>query len=682
MFCSKCGSKLDDNAKFCSNCGNSLEIINQPIVNNVQLSPNLNNKKDKIIKIGVISTLLLLIVILISVLIINLNIKPGNNSILESGDNSRTIMIYMVGSNLETDGGIASVDIASIKPELVDLENVNVLLYTGGTEKWHNFVSNKENAIYQLTKDGFEKVKTYSKENMGDVETLETFLDYGYENYKTDRYDLIFYNHGGAIDGAIYDDFSNDNLSVLEFSEALSNSEFNKNNKLEVVLFRTCLNGTLEVANAFKDYAYYLVASEEITNGGNTSSVLNFINDIESTDNPIDYGKKFINAYDEQMQVLDPYGLGTDPMYSIVDLSKIEKINTELDKFISGVNLTSHYADIVKVRSELFQYAYNYYGHTDYDMVDLYTMVDSIKGYSTVSSDELLKAINDAVVYNWTSIEESHGISVFFPYKASAATQNYMISLYNDFDFSKSYTKFIKQFNSLSTSKKSSSFTINNIIENDTTVAKGEFKLELTDDQAKDYAESIYIVFEKQDEYFMPIYSSDNTKLDGKTLKTNITNNLLKIVDHTDESSAYLQLVERSKGGITNYSTTAILQDFTDISNWKMDSVQLRIDYKDNKPYIAGAVVKDEKVPSGRTVKLEDYTTMDISNFRYKVLDENGKYTGDWEGDPTKYLFELSLDSDYELKNVSLGDGDYYCVFIVYDIYGNYFYSNLMSINE
>lgn len=683
MFCSKCGSKLDSTAKFCDSCGTPVQNVSQTPINNVTYnSNNTGGNISSIIKGCIIASLVLVIIILAGIIVVNGFNNAGNNSILEGGSHSRTIMIYMVGSNLETDGKIATVDLESIKPSEVDLTNVNVLLYTGGTEKWHNFVSSDENAIYKLTSNGFEKIQTYNKENMGDSETLETFLDYSYENFKTDRYDLIFYNHGGAIDGAIYDDFSNDNLSVLEFKKALADSNFNKNNKLEVVLFRTCLNGTLEVANAFKDYAYYLVASEEVTNGGNTSSVLNFINDIESTDTPIDYGKKFINAYDEQMQVLDPYGIGTDPMYAIIDLTKVDKVNEELDRFINGIDLTNNYSDIVRVRSSLFQYAFNYYGYTDYDMVDLYTMVDKIDDYSTTSSTNLLTAINDAVVYNWTSIEESHGLSIFFPYKASASVQNYMISKYNDFDFSSSYTKFIKQFYNLSTSKKSSSFTKTNIMQSDTSVTKGEFKLELTGDQVKDYAESVYIVFEKQDDYFMPIYSSDNTKLEGNTLKTSITNNLLKIVDHSEGGSAYIQLFERSKGGTKNYSTTAILQDFTDISNWKMDSVTLRIDYKDNKPYIASAIAKDEKAPSGRSVSLDDYTTMDITNFRYKVLDENGKYTGDWEGDPTKYLFELSLDSDYELVNASLDDGDYYCVFIVYDIYGNHFYSNLKSIKE
>ena len=34
MFCTNCGNKLDDNAKFCSNCGNQAGTISMPKLNN------------------------------------------------------------------------------------------------------------------------------------------------------------------------------------------------------------------------------------------------------------------------------------------------------------------------------------------------------------------------------------------------------------------------------------------------------------------------------------------------------------------------------------------------------------------------------------------------------------------------------------------------------------------------
>ena len=114
---------------------------------------------------------------------------------------SRTIMVYMSGSNLETESGIATADLESIVPSSVDLNITNVVVYTGGTQKWHNnYASSTENSILKLTSDGFVKVQSDAQVNMGDASTFQTFLNYAYQNYKADRYDLIIYDHGlGAL---------------------------------------------------------------------------------------------------------------------------------------------------------------------------------------------------------------------------------------------------------------------------------------------------------------------------------------------------------------------------------------------------------------------------------------------------------------------------------------------------
>ena len=162
-------------------------------------------------------------------------------------EDTRTIMIYMSGNDLETDVALGTVDLKSFDPARIDLTKTNVILYTGGTKKWHNFVSNDGNAIYKLTKDGFQLLEQYDKLSMGKPETLSYFLNYAYDNFKTTKYVLVLYNHGAGSYGAIGDEITKDMLSLDDFSTALKNSPFNSDNKLEGVIFRTCLNGTVEV---------------------------------------------------------------------------------------------------------------------------------------------------------------------------------------------------------------------------------------------------------------------------------------------------------------------------------------------------------------------------------------------------------------------------------------------------
>ena len=151
--------------------------------------------------------MLLVIIIMMSIVAI-LFTKKSNGT----NQGTRTIMIYMAGSNLESDAAIATSELDSIKPNEVDLDNINILVYTGGTLKWHNYVNPNENAIYQLTDNGFKKIQTYEKISLGESSTFTNFLNYAYKNFKTDNYDLVIWDHGLGALGAVNDDNFNDFL--------------------------------------------------------------------------------------------------------------------------------------------------------------------------------------------------------------------------------------------------------------------------------------------------------------------------------------------------------------------------------------------------------------------------------------------------------------------------------------
>ena len=286
MICPKCSSQIPDNSMFCSNCGYKFETKNNNKFN--------FDKKQKI----VILSLLGIIFLLLLVAAISMN----GGTVLRLKDDTRTVMIYLDGTTLESDGGIASAELAAIDPKTLDLNKTNILVYTGGTKKWYNYIKNTENAIYKLTSNGFEKIETYDQLDLADPETLASFLTYSYENYKAGHMDLVLFNHGGATTGAISDDLSGNSLSLVGFKQALTKSPFSKTNKLELIAFRTCLNGTIENANTFKDFSEYLVASEELTYGRSDSNVLGyFINSLPSNEDVLAVGKRFVEAYNRNI---------------------------------------------------------------------------------------------------------------------------------------------------------------------------------------------------------------------------------------------------------------------------------------------------------------------------------------------------------------------------------------------
>lgn len=658
MFCSKCGFNNKNEDKFCVNCG--YEII---------------KKKDYKKYIILILLLVIIIMLLISSLLIVKN--NGPNSV------SRSIMIYMDGSNLESDNKIATSDLDGISPSKVDLENVNVYLYTGGTKKWFNFVSNEENAIYKLTEDGFKKEKIYSKKNMGDPDTLSEFLTYVYKNSKTDKYDLVLYDHGGATDGAIYDDFTDDNLSLTDFKKALELSPFNKRNKLETVLFRTCLNATIEVANSFKNYADYMVASEEVTNGSSNTSVLNYINDITKDDTAITYSKKFISAYEKQMKDIDPFGFSTNSMYSIINLNIVDEFNDAFDEYIGGVELKNNYNNIVRLRSNLFQFATSA-DDNDYDTVDLYNLIVGLEPYTKIKSTKVKQLYTKLISYNWSSIDEAKGISIYFPYNGSESAQKVLMSVYGDLTYSNNYKKLITSFKDMHENGTVTSFS-SKLFNNNISVNKKEFSLELTNEQANDYADSIYIIFKKEkDGKFTLIYSSDNTKLKNNILKTNISDNLLKVkIDEEDNEYFYIPLVERKKDNKKQISFGGILQNYTNGVDLK--SARWYVGYdKKNKPYVSNVIIKDDKEKGigGAVADLDKYTSYSILSSHYQILDNNGNYTDNWDNNGIIQGYEFKKD-EFILEKASLDDnGEYYCIFKIRDIYGKTYYSKLMNLEN
>ncbi|MBR6646103.1 MAG: hypothetical protein IKL09_01140 [Clostridia bacterium] len=87
---------------------------------------------------------------------------------------SATLMVYMVGSDLESKGGAATNDLQEMADSGVDLSKVNVVVYAGGSKKWHNdnISEDSGHTILQLTDKGFTTLETKESANEGRAEKL------------------------------------------------------------------------------------------------------------------------------------------------------------------------------------------------------------------------------------------------------------------------------------------------------------------------------------------------------------------------------------------------------------------------------------------------------------------------------------------------------------------------------
>lgn len=631
--------------------------------------------------------------------LIYLTFSSNDDYFENKGDQTRTVMVYMVGSDLESNKALGSQDFEGISRKL-DFNKLKVVFIAGGSKVWANKnIDAKETSIYEYNQDGIVKVKPQGLLNMGNPEVLVDFINYAYDNYKSDKYDLIIWNHGGAIFGSENDDLSGDFLSLNEMKNAMSKTRFNKDNKIETLIFRTCLNGTIELANVFKDYAKYMVASEEVTYGfkdffGN-SSAFKFLNGADLGSSGYDFGLRFINNYKDIMIAKDGL-IELYSTYSIIDLNKIDDLNKNINSFFKGIDLNSSFNDIAKLRANLYQYGFNSVDSSEFDSVDLYNLVNGIKHLNKDAGNKLLKTLDDTILYNWSTNTNSRGLSIYLPYNADRMVALYGISIFKDIAELNDYYDFINNFYSY---KINSKYNFN--FSKSATLAKSknnnyDFGLELTDEQLKSYAKAEFIVFrDNKDGYYLPVYKGKSTTLDGKMIKASIKGKQIKAVSTKDNSENIITSIELDEDeNKYYYNVVAVLENFSsdNISEFIYDPARVRLsrDKKTNKIEIDSIILlKDEKklgenqmvVPNNTLVDLKDYTHIVMASSSYKILDKNGNYTEGWESDKVIKGFEEEVDK-FEFKDETFNDGyDYYAVFKIFDLSGKYTYSKLIKMN-
>ena len=673
--------------------GNQVPI--QPM-NNYNQNSNIKKKSNGGLKI------LLIIVFVVIVGFVALNLIPKKNESNSNTDYERTIMLYMVGSNLESGNvGLATADLEGIDYNKLEEQNTKLVVIAGGAKRWHNnFINVDETSIYELTSNGFKVVKKQTKQNMGNPNVLSDFLDYTYNNYKSKKYDLILWDHGSGVIGSEHDENTGDFLSLSEIKSSLDSSVFSDKNKLELVMFRTCLNGTIEVADTLKNYSQYMVASEEVTNGYYGNSFLKVLNNIKKSDDGKNMGIKIADGYKEYIDYYNKNNIYSDSIYytySVIDLSKVTDLEKSINNFFSSINLSSNYNEISRVRANLLQYGLV---EPIYDSVDLYNLIDNLKKLNITNAKKFFDDYSKTVVYNISSDNRSKGLSVYFPYNGDKDSRNSILSKYYDFKDLNGYKTFITTFNTTRSNSNYSTNFLNNNISINSVEKNSDFILELTDEQVKNYSRAGYIVFrDNKDGTYLPVYSGKNVTLDGNKLKANIKDRQLKVFDKGDNSDGIITLIETNETDDNiYYETYVVLENFEDKDpkNWLMVNAKMNLVLnKSDNTIKMGSIFASNKNNSEKDeeknetfanisyislANLNDYTHVVFGSSSYKILDSNGNYVEKWDSNGVFKGQEIKP-KNLEFKLQDYNDGyDYYAVFGIRDVNNNLSYSKLVKM--
>lgn len=607
----------------------------------------------------------------------NLEDDKKEEILLESS--TKTIMLYMVGSDLESNFGAASSDLEEISSSLPNLDDINVVIYLGGSESYYNsYVREDENVILELTEEGLVPVEEIPAKNMGSSETLSYFINYVTDSYNTDEYSLILWDHGGGpLIGYGLDETTGDILTLKEIEESLNDTEFNEDNKLGFIGFDACLMGSFEVANLLDSYTNYLIASEETIpgNGWNYS----FLTDLSKDDNNVEIGKKVIDTY------FDYYESRTnmyDLTLSLLDLSKIDDLNNSLNNFFGYLNSdlsVNTFAGYAKTRVKAKTFG-GYSSSAQYDLVDLSNMIELTGGNS---ADDVIADINDLVIYNKANINNANGLTIYYPYSNKSLAVTYM-STYKSLGIINNYSSYIENFTNILVGKPIKTLDISDRSPVISETDDYDFTFTLTEEELSNFSTAGYNVFRRtEDGYYEIIYFGTDVVLEGNNLKANLRDKGVKVVTNEEESDNLVLLLYGVEDGYRKYITPVMLTNLTDdldFTDYKMESGYLQlIVYDDGRIEPLGIVPMDDftSVAPKSLTSLDDWKTIQFLKPSYNIFDENGNYTTEWEGSGivTGWEFHIADIKGFEKYDFSESQEEYYCIFIINDSQGNTSYS-------
>ncbi len=343
-----------------------------------------------------------------------------------TGAQTATVMVYMNGSDLESNDASATDDITEMIESGIG-DKANVIIQTMGTKEWHNNLISPDRTQTWKIQDGD---LILVRDDLGQLDctsekTLSEFIGFCGESYPADRYLFIFWDHGGGpVYGFGYDEWQGEeeSLTIDEIANAFSE---HSNLHFDLIGMDCCIMAGVETCYAFSPFCDYAVLSEDFESGlgWDYSKWMGMLEKDPGISTPV-LGKTII---DDMIQAneLSEYGDS-----SCVGLFKVAAAKQLLTDWISyayqneDALLTTNYSKLHVAKSGGRNGSRAEWGEDesvvtldDYYISDILAIVESIDNQSDLA-DNLVKSLKTCVAYcgHTTDKNELTGIAVSLPY--------------------------------------------------------------------------------------------------------------------------------------------------------------------------------------------------------------------------------------------------------------------------
>ncbi len=370
-------------------------------------------------------------------------------TVVEKAAANQTILVYICGSNLESDyasknQGLATGDIQEILSVSGQPSDVNIVIETGGATNWSSRygISSTYLQRYHVNNQSLDLDNSYDYASMGLSSTLQSFVEYGLTNYEADRTGLILWNHGGAMRGVCYDEKKNDDcLTDNEVKSAVTgalNNAGKSGQKLEWIGYDACLMQVQDIAEMNSAYANYMIASEE-SESGYGWDYDTWVDNLYAKDTTPNILKAIVDGFISENGGTS--SSSNDQTLSYLDLSYASAYKTAWENMAS--QLSSKLQSGGKSAFKDLVTSCKYYAEDDYDYYGIFDAKDFINKLSNNSTfnpgstytSAVLTAHGNLVAYSkcGKGAGNSNGLAMFWPVSSYCAKGTYYTSSMTNF---------------------------------------------------------------------------------------------------------------------------------------------------------------------------------------------------------------------------------------------------------
>lgn len=349
-------------------------------------------------------------------------------SVVEKLLDAWTILFYICGADLESGYyAFATSDINEMLSVSGQPEDVNIVIQTGGARSWHmSGISSNKIGRYHIENKQLKQDASLPNASMGAQSTLESFVNWGLEEYPAEKTGLVLWNHGGAFEGCCYDEnYYDDSLEAQEIKGAMDNvfAEQNLTEKLEFIGYDCCLMQLQDLAEFNSPYFNYMVGSEE-TESGYGWDYDNWFDDLFAGAETEDILAEICDTF------LAENGWNSDQTLAVLDLNKMDNYFNKFETMSAAIKdkVNSNKSTFKNVINSCKKYE-DFYRFGLFDGKDFLNKLASNNTFSSFATqiNDAKTALSEMIIHNakGSGAGNSNGLAFFAPLGSYGTAASY-----------------------------------------------------------------------------------------------------------------------------------------------------------------------------------------------------------------------------------------------------------------